>query len=276
MAMIECPQCSSQISDKATKCPQCGVELTPVVPQEHDEKLTCQECGEELPADVDACPKCGCPVEVPAPEAAQKVDVSNVSIQVSQGARKKVGIIIAAIVIALIAGIVAKVAMDSAAEQQAKQAAQTYSATLSSAASTMLTGAASAEKACGMIHDVWYNTIYKKSDDSTDEYTKSGYSYNDDFNESLAKYMSSSEYLALKTIIESSQESAQYSMKDLKDPPDEYSDAYDAIKELYDAFNEITNMAINPNGSLQSFTSTFNAVDSNFSNKYDAMKLYLE
>lgn len=28
MALISCPKCGKQISDKAVKCPHCGVDLT--------------------------------------------------------------------------------------------------------------------------------------------------------------------------------------------------------------------------------------------------------
>ena len=57
MAMMECPNCGEQVSDKAKKCVHCGAVLIP------EEKRYCQECGAELEADTDVCPKCGCPVD---------------------------------------------------------------------------------------------------------------------------------------------------------------------------------------------------------------------
>lgn len=40
MAMMECPNCGEQVSDKAKKCVHCGVILIP------EEKRYCQECAQ--------------------------------------------------------------------------------------------------------------------------------------------------------------------------------------------------------------------------------------
>ena len=76
MAMMECPNCGEQVSDKAKKCVHCGAVLIP------EEKRYCQECGAELDAEADVCPKCGCPVEnVKDSEATpQQVEVTGVKI----------------------------------------------------------------------------------------------------------------------------------------------------------------------------------------------------
>ena len=42
MAMIVCPQCGEQVSEKAKKCVHCGAILIP------EEKKYCTECGAEL------------------------------------------------------------------------------------------------------------------------------------------------------------------------------------------------------------------------------------
>ena len=56
MAMITCPNCGEQISDKAKSCVHCGVSLQP------EEKMVCEECGAELEGGIEICPACGCPV----------------------------------------------------------------------------------------------------------------------------------------------------------------------------------------------------------------------
>jgi len=51
MAIIKCPECGHQISDKAPVCPSCGVEIAG--------KLTrCTQCGEIFFKDQDMCPNC--------------------------------------------------------------------------------------------------------------------------------------------------------------------------------------------------------------------------
>ena len=65
-------------------------------------------------------------------------------------------------------------------------------------------------------------------------------------------------------------------MKELKDPPKEYEEEYEALKDLYDSYLEFTEMVINPSGSLRSFSDDFNELDSRVVNKYNAMKIYIE
>jgi len=51
MAIIKCPECGHQVSDKAPTCPQCGVEIA--------DKLTrCPECGDVYFKDEPTCPSC--------------------------------------------------------------------------------------------------------------------------------------------------------------------------------------------------------------------------
>ena len=65
-------------------------------------------------------------------------------------------------------------------------------------------------------------------------------------------------------------------MKSLNNPPEQYEDAYDAVKELYDSYTAMVNCATSPSGNLNSYTSTFNDADTAFSNNYEAVKMYIE
>ena len=52
MAIIKCPECGHQISDRAPVCPSCGVEIAG--------KITlCKNCGEAVFKDQATCPNCG-------------------------------------------------------------------------------------------------------------------------------------------------------------------------------------------------------------------------
>ena len=46
MALIKCKKCGHEVSDKASKCPNCGV-------------LICKECGQPLTKNDYHCPNCG-------------------------------------------------------------------------------------------------------------------------------------------------------------------------------------------------------------------------
>ena len=76
--------------------------------------------------------------------------------------------------------------------------------------------------------------------------------------------------------IKENQESVNSLMKSLTNPPEEYTDAYLSVKELYDVYLDLTNCAISPTGSLTTFTSTFNEADTNFANAYDSIKMYVD
>ena len=70
MALINCPNCGHQISDKAATCVSCGFALASVG--------KCKECGNFLDLGSKFCPKCGCPVEEPAQKAAEPKPVEAV------------------------------------------------------------------------------------------------------------------------------------------------------------------------------------------------------
>lgn len=59
MAMIKCPECGQEISDKAKKCIHCGKEFV----EEKPKTKICSECGKENSLDATECAFCGCPLE---------------------------------------------------------------------------------------------------------------------------------------------------------------------------------------------------------------------
>lgn len=60
MAIIKCPECGHQISDKAPVCPSCGVEIAGKVTK-------CPNCGEVYFKDQEMCPNCHRPSYMPQP-----------------------------------------------------------------------------------------------------------------------------------------------------------------------------------------------------------------
>lgn len=64
MAIIKCPECGRQISDKAPACPNCGVEIAGKITR-------CPQCGEIYFKDQPACPNCHHLTYRPAPSAPQ-------------------------------------------------------------------------------------------------------------------------------------------------------------------------------------------------------------
>lgn len=163
-----------------------------------------------------------------------------------------------------------------------------YKDNLSEAISLMYQGAYAAEQAGGLIHDVWYNTIYEKADPETNYYTLkssyrekyknstyvSDYYFNDDFNDSLRNLFSDATFQLKIRTIESYQDDVADLMKKLIDVPDGMEAAYSAIEDLYDQFQGLTRCATDPQGSLTSYTSEFNKYDNGFVDAYKKATLY--
>lgn len=278
MALIKCPNCDKDVSDKAKSCPACGHVLIeePVTEEKAPEIHVCEECGAQLPADATSCPSCGCPVPVSiqkGEEAPQKVEVTAVNLPKMQKKTKAaVGIIItAALLFAVAAFLFIGLSKQNAAAE--------YAENLDNATYMMLNGAVQAEDAGNLIKSVWYNSIHEERDSETDKYTRMNYgtgSFYDDFNDALGNLFADADFRSTLSSIESNQDSVASIMKDLKNPPEEFEDAYDAIREYYDAYLALTNLAIDPSGSLTTFSSNFNDADTEVVNCYNAMKLYLD
>ena len=124
---------------------------------------------------------------------------------------------------------------------------------------------------------VWRNTIFEKSSSTTDKYTKNEKGkFNKDFNTSLMLLMYDESFTRKIDGIKSNREIVQGLMKDLQNPPKKYKDAYDALNNFYDSYMELTNLAVGPSGSLESYTDGINNADTKSVNCYDKVKLYLE
>ncbi len=282
MALIKCPNCGKDISDKAPVCPGCGVELlTAESKPEVAINLVCEECSIEYPSDLERCPNCGNPTPVTAKEEnPQKVEVAGVSISdTSKRKLRKIGLIctiIAVTVLAIIIGVFVwnqhRIAEEKAAYEER---VANYQENLGAATDTMLLGAVQAENAGNLIKSVWYNAIYEEYDPTTNEYTRPD-GYYVGFNTALSNLFADADFAKQVSSIKENQETAAQFMKELSNPPDEFSDAHDAIKDYYDSYLTLTNLATDPTGSLQTFSSSFNEADTATVNAYKKMDMYID
>lgn len=96
MAMIKCPECGQEISDKAKKCVHCGRVLI------EDKPVTkiCSDCGKENPIDVTECIHCGCPFEE------DTNPVQTVQMEKSKKDLKKIIIPVIVAVIVIVMGLI--------------------------------------------------------------------------------------------------------------------------------------------------------------------------
>ncbi|MDE7431913.1 MAG: zinc ribbon domain-containing protein [Lachnospiraceae bacterium] len=272
MAIIKCPNCGEQISDKAKNCVHCGVSFV------WKENKFCSECGTELEEGATACKKCGCPVEPMGnnnlAQPPQQVEVTGVKFN------KKIKIIIIAVIALLVLATAVTIGVGfykkkKAAKETARHS-QEYSENLELAIVTILSGASDAEECGNLIKKVWYNAIYKERDSSTDRYTTKNGVFVSDFNDALANLFADSVFSSKIKGIEKNQKTVKELMKELKNPTEEYRDAYEALTEFYSAYLTFTNLVSDPSGSLKTFSEKFNDADAETLKCYKAMELYME
>lgn len=270
MAMIACPNCGEQISDKAKKCVHCGTVLIP------EEKKYCPDCGAELEEGIKSCQKCGCPIEDGAISEATPQQVEVTGVKVSKKSKKLIVMGIIAVIAVAISVIVGVQVHKKNAEAKAQKQSEEYGSNLNLTAYSMLLGASDAENCGNLIKQVWYNAIYEESDSKTDKYTRPNGYYVSDFNDAIQNLFSDNNFNSQIADINDNKDTVNSLMKKLKNPPEDYKNAYESLLKLYDAYIALTNLATDPTGSLQTYSQNFNDADSETLNCYNALKMYLE
>lgn len=100
MAMIKCPECGQEISDKAKKCVHCGKVLI----EDKPATKVCGDCGKENPIDATECVHCGCPFEEIAPP--ENSPVQTVQAEKPKNNLKKIIIPVIAAVVVIAVGLI--------------------------------------------------------------------------------------------------------------------------------------------------------------------------
>lgn len=260
MSMIKCPNCKKEVSNQAIECVHCGKKII-------EQKYFCEECGTELKDNEELCSNCGCPKK-------KEEEIKESNKKIKKKKNKKIiitSIIIGLIILAIIVFLVIKTKND-----KAKKEITDYKDNLGSITYKMVTGGAAAEKCGNLISKVWYNTIWEKDDYETNQYTKNRYGrFYDDFNDSLSNLFSDSDFKDITNEVETNKKEVNKLYNKLKNPPEQYKDAYDDLKEFYHNYIELTNLCLNPSGSYNTYSSKFNDADTNTLNSYEKMKSYI-
>ena len=281
MALISCPQCGKQISDKAEKCPACQYEM------KKKNTVKCSECGNDIPADVKVCPLCGCPLETH--EESEKKS------------NKKLWIIASIAVVVIIASIALlprsddsisdseptvtvhserktttkpKVTKPAETINQEKISEQ-YKLDISEAVYLMLNGSADAEECGNLIIKVWHHTIFEVSDEESDKFTKVDGVFHSDFNDSLSALINDEEFSKKIGSLLDNQDEVKQKMRELNSPPDDCRDAFEELKKYYEAYMKFTDHVIDMDGSLNTFSDDFVKYDEELMTCYNNMDIYI-
>lgn len=105
MALIKCPECGKEISDRSKVCIHCGYPL-----EEETNKnviyIKCPECGQEVPDGGDNCSYCGCPIKIQEPTITNGIIVKSMQNRIPKQINKKAisitGIAVAIVIICVV------------------------------------------------------------------------------------------------------------------------------------------------------------------------------
>ena len=105
MALIKCPNCSNDVSDKAVVCPSCGFSIAKDPSQ--SSIPVCSDCGTPIKSGATSCEKCGCPIDVSLSEDSNSnsdIKISNDDHETSKKKKSKKNLIVLLVLI-LVVGI---------------------------------------------------------------------------------------------------------------------------------------------------------------------------
>lgn len=238
MALINCPECGKEVSDKAPACPNCGYRINPI----------------DFSSLQDP-PRPAAPA-APPPAAPAPADVSK--LESKRRADWKTIAAAAVLAVALIAIAVLLIV---------QKRDRDYAEALHQARVDMLLDSQEASDVANMIYSIWGNAIYHTNDAATDEYTLNGTSWRD-FNDALSIYFSSLDYEFAVDSISKKLDKSRSAVSDLRNPPKAYSEQYDILKQMFSAYSDLCRCATDPSGTLSEYG------DSLVAASHDLLSLY--
>lgn len=237
MALINCPNCNNEVSDKATFCPNCNYALQHA--NTTSKKIICGDCKQAYIDSLSACPNCGCP-------------------KPQKGKKNMILVIIAMFVIFSVIFVL-----------NSKIQSNEYYENAKNITITMAEGATNAEKIGNTIISVWGNSIYKRKNETTDKFTMKNGKFVDDFNDALSNLYSDEEFNKTISDIQKNRNDVMKIMRKLKNPPQKYNELYSVIKALYEDYSKFTKFVIDSKGSYNSFSENFNTYDNELAETYE-------
>ena len=260
MAMIKCPECSKDISDKAAFCPHCGHDM------KNSKFTVCEECGTRIPEGNTYCPECGCPCTKAAPENKMPKLKDAAPKEKNKKKSKKTIIIILSVLVIL--AVVAAIVISEVNKNNYKNSMIETANDITAAEST-------AENHAGLMRDVWNNCIFEIADSVTDVYTKD---YNDyfysDFNDAINNLENDQDYQKEEIELVSDETKIETEMAELKNPPKSLQSQYDALIKLYEDYLVVKELATDASGmSLATYSTKLNDAKSEFSKQFIAVKV---
>lgn len=263
MALINCPNCNKEISDKAKVCVGCGHQLIDDVNAEKT-MLSCPECGAFTDTLTDICSNCGYPLN--------SLEIKSDGKQKSKSVFKKKWFWASVICFVLLISIVLFVLLISIVLFVSNNVrTESYNIEICTVVDEIMAVSAEAENVGNQICSVWNNAIFDKDNENTAKYTSTA----KDFNEALSNLFADEEFIDKITTIRNKQSEIDTYLGKLKNPPEKFEDAYDEFKELYYAYSDYVDSVILCKGSYNTYTEDLSKKSSVLMESYREIKVEL-
>ena len=253
MALINCPNCNKEISDKAKFCVGCGYQLINDI--DTVKTMNCPECGVVTDGMTDICSNCGYPLK--------SFELKDNEKSKNKSLFKKKWFWVLAVCFVLLISIVLVVSNNTRTEN--------YNTEICTAVDEIIAVSADAENVGNQICSVWNNAIFDKDNENTAKYTKTA----KDFNEALSNLFADEEFTGKITAIRNKQSKIDTCLGKLKNPPEKFEDAYDEFKELYYVYSDYVDFVILCNGSYNTYTEDLSKKSSALMESYREIKVEL-
>lgn len=242
--------------------------------------VTCPSCGQvQARAEDGKCIKCGAFIQMAPKEKKEELREEGSSrkedaaIGVERPAKKRKSKRVAGVVTLISLLVVGAVCTTLFMKIQRKKE---YIDALYDLQFNVVFGGSEAEDLGNLTRDVWYDAIFEEYNTDTWEYVRGETgSYVIDFNDAIRNLSSDPDIKSQKAIISASLEAAGDAMDVLKNPPGHMREYYELAFDLYTEFSNLCNLAINPSGSLQSYTDDFREVDGEVADLYERLEVIM-
>lgn len=254
MALINCPNCNKEISDKAKVCVGCGHRLVNEV-ETVGKMVNCPECSVIIDTLTDVCSNCGYPLNTFQTKTEETKKPKNVF--------KKKWFWILIICVVLLTFVISIVFNNARTE--------TYNVEICTVVDEIMSVSADTETIGNLICSVWHNAIWEKDNTDTAKYTSTA----KDFNEALSNLYEDEDFVKKVNSVRNKQSEIDGYLGKLKNPPEKFEDAYDEFKELYYAYSDYVDFVLSCEGSYNTYTENISKKSSTLMESYREIKVEL-
>lgn len=240
MALIKCPECGREVSDKAPACPNCGYPLDSAV--EKDTQV-------------------------------QKIIVDE---KEKSKEKKKIPIIPVIIIICIMVCGIGGGLYYNKIQTKEKEDKQ-YNSYVDNLTNFGFMAESGEILSCDLLDNItkiWYNSIYEEDSYFTDQYTKDGSgNFWDDFNTSLMMYMFSDSYKSDESDIKECKKKVEELYKKLKDAPEGFEKSVDKAAAVQAAYSSLVDFSLDVEGNYTSVSEDVRNKKEEFEKAYTDFKL---